>query len=249
MTDLGTRHRLAVLRGGQADRERGVTLVELMVSTCLAALACGLAFGIYARTSAAYKNQTHISEVQQTLRVASDLLTRELRQAGYFAAAIRTAITDAAGTPPFLSPVGIGNSDGAENDDTLSVAYSDTSSLVRITPTSGPSFNAAVTEVDQLGSFVDGEVIFAVKIGGAQRGQGCALKITGLIAGGGGGGSGPKIQHNPGQGQPWNMPGNKQCDHISGTWKDGNTVFTRFIYRSFRINPADPAGVLQMSPS
>ncbi|MFH0902801.1 MAG: hypothetical protein V2A73_19395 [Pseudomonadota bacterium] len=231
----------------EQQRELGVTLVELMVSTCLATLACGLSFGIYARTSVAYKNQSHISEVQQTLRVASDLLTREIRQAGFFATAIRTAIADPNADPPFLSPIGIGNHAGAEGDDTISVAYADNTSMARIVSSAGPSFNAAVTEVDSLGSFADGDIIFAVKTGGAQRGQGCALKITGLIAAGGG--SGPKIQHNPGQGQPWNMASNKQCDHLSGTWKDGQTVFTRFVYRSFRIDPGSAEGILQMSPS
>jgi prepilin-type N-terminal cleavage/methylation domain-containing protein len=69
------------LRTGQG--QRGLTLVELMIAMLISSLLIGMVFSIYTRMSVAYRQQTLVSELQQTLRAAQSVVLRDLRQAGY----------------------------------------------------------------------------------------------------------------------------------------------------------------------
>src|SRR6185503_10638110 len=74
-------------------------------------------------------------------------------------------------------------------------------------------------------------------------GHGCLIEVTGLNDSGGK----HRVQHNPGQGNEFNMPGNCQCDGIEPVWDDGYTIFTKIVLRAYRIKPGDSRGILQMS--
>lgn len=227
------------------QRQAGFTLVELMIALLVSSLAVGFVFAIYQRSSVAYRTQSRVSEVQQTLRAANDIIVKDLRQAGFL------SFSRIATAPGIASPATFKNNvNGAAGwgSDQVGVAYADVNKSVRIKQDNNP-FVAAVTQVDPIGGdpfggFREGDIIFAVRTGEPLRGEGCVLAVTGLIAS-----SDPKIQHNPGEGQPWNQAGNTQCNNIKNVWDDGNTMFTEFIARAYRIRPSDPRGVLEMSPS
>jgi hypothetical protein len=75
-------------------------------------------------------------------------------------------------------------------------------------------------------------------------GMSCVLMITGIVEGG------PKLQHNPGAGNPYNSVQNGQCDALGNVWgADRCTVFARYHSRGYRIRPGDPRGILEVSPS
>jgi prepilin-type N-terminal cleavage/methylation domain-containing protein len=226
-------------------RQGGFTLVELMIALLVSSLASAFVFAIYARSSVAYRTQSRVAEVQQTLRAANDVIVKDLRQAGFLSFSRIATAPGIASPATFRNNV---NGQAAWGSDQVGVAYADVNKSVRIKKDNNP-FVAAVTEVDPIGGdpfggFRAGDIIFAVRTQDPLRGEGCVLAVTGLIAS-----AQPKIQHNPGEGQPWNQAGNTQCDNIQSTWDDGGTMFTEFVARAYRIRPGDPRGVLELSPS
>lgn len=256
--------------------QRGVTIIEMMVSLVVVSIAVGFVFRIYATSSVAFRSQTQISEAQQTLRAARDKVMFDVRMAGYFSEGLQGLVDPTGGgfnggggpkggtgddADAFTyAPVSFINS--ADGPDELRVVYADTSCLSRVkcrkcpgggkgcTSTcteGGPPFNAAVTEVTQLSCFEDGDIAIAVRTrnveGGSKKGDGCIMKITGLVGGG------PKLQHNHGQGAPYNEVQNSQCANIEEDWADGYTMFLKFEARAYRIKPSDGRGILQVSES
>lgn len=221
-------------RRGQA----GFTMVELMISVVLAGIATAFAFSIYARASQSSRAQSRVAETQQTLRAASQVMSRELRNAGMYAKNIGSGYGGAAA---WMRALTVTNS--STGPDSFRIVYADATVRTSIRP-SNP-FNAAVTGVGSLTGWADGDLAMAVRIGGPDEGEACFLKITALVSGG------PKLQHNPGaSGSPWNAPQNAQCNNLNDSdWDNGNTLFTKVIMRAYRIKPGDPRGVLQMSPS
>lgn len=71
--------RVTVLRGS----ERGITLIELLISLLLASIVAGGALHFYKAQNRVYLSQTAIADRQGNLRSAMDELTRQVRQAGY----------------------------------------------------------------------------------------------------------------------------------------------------------------------
>ncbi len=75
-----SRHPLAL---GVRHGERGLTLIELMVSVVVASILIGFVFDIQTRMSGAYRSQTTIGSMQQGLRAAAEMITYDARSAGY----------------------------------------------------------------------------------------------------------------------------------------------------------------------
>jgi len=231
-------------RGRQG--ERGFTLIELMISLVIASLAIGFIFRIYATSSVAYRTQSQVSELQQTLRTAKQLLTKELRSAGYYAGALNTAIdTGVSGSGAFVfQPIAVTNS--STGPDSFTISYADTTCAARVSSDKNSSFKASDTRVDRTDCFVDGDIVAAVRIkdgtGGSKKGSGCVLQITGVQD------SASRVNHNPGQ-SAYNNPGNDQCSNIDQDWTDGYTVFVKFWQKAYRIKPNDARGVLQVLPA
>ncbi|GAB4514247.1 MAG: hypothetical protein Tsb0020_32700 [Haliangiales bacterium] len=63
--------------------ERGLTLIELMVSVVVASILIGFVFDIQTRMSGAFRSQTTIGSMQQGLRAAAEMITYDARSAGY----------------------------------------------------------------------------------------------------------------------------------------------------------------------
>jgi len=95
--------------------DRGFTLIELLIAMAVGLILLGAMYGVFTMYNKTVGVQEQIAEMQQTARVAMDIMTREIRMAGYdptgsASAGIVSAssnaltytldITDAAGTGP-----------------------------------------------------------------------------------------------------------------------------------------------------
>jgi len=237
------------------DREAGLTMVEIMVSLVLVSIAAGFVFAIQSRTSQVLRDQSAIAEVQQTLRVATEQILRDLRLAGYLAKSINLPVAGSGnptkvqgkcvpdGTAIVLSgPVSIDNNTNAP--DILRLQYGDTAISARI-ESKGPSFHASTTEVTSSVGFETGDIAIAVHTREPLLGHGCAIQVTKVPDDPDTGK--PRIGHNHGNASDINKPSNCQCDDIEAVWDDGYTTFTKIALRAYRIKPGDARGILQMS--
>lgn len=88
MNTSGSRFPGMVASSGQrwfvSPRERGITLVELMVALLVGAVLLIAVVSIFASTKQSHRMQEAMSRVQENGRLALELLAREVRGAGYY---------------------------------------------------------------------------------------------------------------------------------------------------------------------
>lgn len=65
------------------NTERGFTLIELLVSMAISAIVLGGVAASFVSQSRSYDAQAAVNEMHQRARVAMDIMTREIRLAGY----------------------------------------------------------------------------------------------------------------------------------------------------------------------
>src|SRR5207249_1295282 len=82
--------------------ERGVSLIELMVSVAIGLILVAGALTLFTTNVVGSRKLTVEARVNQDLRAAADLIARDVRRAGYWANAISGTITTGTGntTPP-----------------------------------------------------------------------------------------------------------------------------------------------------
>ncbi|ACY12854.1 PilW family protein [Haliangium ochraceum] len=114
----------------QRANERGLTMVELLITLAVGSMLLGFVFNIHGRMSRAYRSQTSVGELQQSTRAAADLMAAHVRTAGfmmpkgaYVSAAI--AALDAGRAPENRGIVDI-DSDGAPFVPALEIANNPT---------------------------------------------------------------------------------------------------------------------------
>ncbi len=83
MTVPSTHAQMPQHHGQSHRRQRGVTLIELMIALLVGSILIGFVLSIFTRLSNAYRTQNAVSEVQQGLRGAKELLVNDFRAAGY----------------------------------------------------------------------------------------------------------------------------------------------------------------------
>jgi len=66
------------------NRESGVTLIELLIAMALSGIILGTIAGIFIIQRKTYDTQEQITEIIMTARAATDMITREVRMAGYY---------------------------------------------------------------------------------------------------------------------------------------------------------------------
>lgn len=82
MKRRATHCRVAAPRAPHVRRSRGFTLIELMVAMLLGLIVIAGAASVFVASSATYKSNQGLSEVQTNARIAFELMSRDLRQAG-----------------------------------------------------------------------------------------------------------------------------------------------------------------------
>jgi len=256
----------------RAQRQRGLTMVEILVSLVLVAIACAFVFSIQVRMSSALRDQSTVSEVQQTLRSASDLIAKDVRMAGFLAQTVGTGIVPIVGK--IQTPVEVKN--GGAGPDAITIMYADTTTVAVVAPAPANSsisfldpfglFETTVTDPTGLrptpvSGFAVGDNVLATHATTLfdasgnptfPAGAGCVLGITGIVPP-------DKIVTNPLAGSIWNLLANLQCTglvsgllgtilNMTTVWNDGYTEFVHYVFRTYRIKPlaTDPRGVLQM---
>ncbi|MHB8828461.1 MAG: PilW family protein [Syntrophales bacterium] len=65
------------------DQRCGFTLIELMIAMAIGLLILSASYRVFETQNKILKNQEQIVEMQQNVRAAMDMLTREVRMAGY----------------------------------------------------------------------------------------------------------------------------------------------------------------------
>jgi prepilin-type N-terminal cleavage/methylation domain-containing protein len=71
------------MRTRYLPKEKGVTLIELLVALVICAIAVAAIYRLFIVQTRAYTVQDEVVEVQQTLGSAMEILLRDLRMAGY----------------------------------------------------------------------------------------------------------------------------------------------------------------------
>ena len=65
------------------ESDRGFTLIELLISMAIGLVLLGAMYGVFTTHNKIFGTQEQIAEMQQNARAAMDMMTREIRMAGY----------------------------------------------------------------------------------------------------------------------------------------------------------------------
>jgi prepilin-type N-terminal cleavage/methylation domain-containing protein len=242
-------------------RQRGFTLIELMVSLLVASLAIAFIFRIYATSSVAYRTQSQVSELQQTLRIAKEQLTFDLRMAGFNALDIQTANNPSSGgfagggqTVPGgyrMNAIAVNNE--SNGPDTLRVVYANSGCTAQV-PFGAPAFatspSSTIIKDNPNNCFTAGTLVMAIRTAngsnGTKAGAACILMLTGATP----------LSLSFAASGAWNTTSNTHCGNVSPDWSDGYVTFMKVNLRAYRIKVGTgttfdplPAGILQLSPS
>ena len=71
-------------RSGRSRKQRGFSLVELMVAITLGAILLGGAVTLFVNNRETYNVTNDLARLQETARFAMDTIIKDLRMAGYF---------------------------------------------------------------------------------------------------------------------------------------------------------------------
>ena len=110
--------------------DRGFTLVELMIAMAVGLVLLGAMYGVFTMHNKIFGTQEQIAEMQQTARTAMDMMTREIRMAGYdplgsAGAGVVSAASNAINfTLDITDNAGTGSSDGDTGDSNENITYS-----------------------------------------------------------------------------------------------------------------------------
>jgi prepilin-type N-terminal cleavage/methylation domain-containing protein len=230
--------------------QAGFTLIELMVALLISTLVVILTLAIFMRMSFAYREQSQIVNVQQSLAAAKRAIEMDGKQAGF-------AITDGfriagdgslTGSNLKHSPVVVVNS--ATGPDEIGFYYADASKqaiAAATLPAPDTSFPLVTVQFDDPSQFVADELVVLATpsfttnnpidpINDAKlaRFDACVLQINTVAA--------PNVTfHVSGS---WGTATNDHCSAVV----QNATMMYKFVARYWRIDPArESEGVLQLS--
>jgi type II secretory pathway pseudopilin PulG len=224
-----------------------------MVAMVVSSLLIGLILSIFTRMSMAYRAQQNISELQQTLAAAQELIQRDLRQAGY-------ALPDGfrwagAGANTTVQPLEIVNN-ADFGPDLVRIYYADASAQARVQfpqTSNDPAVQFTTITVDDIDRFVVGDLAALVTTERDAANQvlpssgavwyhqhACAVRIRSIA------GNLITIENAA----PWGSADNDHCDDARSRLGLDEGMLYRFRARAYRIDPARRnLAVLQMSPT
>lgn len=238
--------------------QRGFTLIELMIAMVVSSLLVGFVFAIQNRMSLAYRSQSSVSEVQQVVRMAKDLIVRDTRAAGYLmplglqvSGPVLAANPHIAGNP--VSPLMVRNDPDGAGPDSIHLFYADPSAATKIiaplitdppgNPTEALVSNDSIFN-DALGNFVPSlGIIVAPPNAAGVYDKTCLIRLTGASAG-------MLTFDASASGIPYNTATNDHCAFGGSSINVNGSMIYRVIAHAYRIDPTRrDAGVLQMSNS
>ena len=223
-------------------RQRGFTLIELMVSLLVSSLLVILLLGILGRMSFAFREKQQLTSVQQTLAGARRAIEYDAKQVGYQLAQGFTIAADGAGTGAVKhSPLRIRNS--STGPDEIAFFYADGSrgSLVTTTGT------ATTITVDDAAAFAVGDLVVLSTVdtntmfnpispvleAKIALYSACVVQISDI--------AGDTVTFA--QGGDWGRANNNHCAATTANV----TMMFGFVAHAWRIDPARPAdAVLQL---
>ncbi len=223
-------------------RQRGFTLIELMVALVVSSLLVGMILAIFSRMSIAYRGQQQIAGVQQVLSAARSAIELDAKQAGLAVPqGFKIAATGAAIHPA----VTVLNS--SNRADRIAFFYADTTTQAKVTDiATGPG----TLGVDSTVGFLGGDVVVLTKVtmtavdpNAAEIAtyDSCVLQIVA--------GALPANSLTFTTAAPWGAPGFPQC---TAPLAVGMMIY-KFIARGYRIDSGLPVraaqGALQLSPT
>lgn len=240
---------------GRRGRQRGFTLIELMIALTISALLVAMILSIFTRMSTAFRTQQAVAELQRTLTAGQDVIQRDVRQAGF-------QLLDGfrvSGTPMVHAPVELRDNASGFGPDELHVFYADATAQARVdtalnTVAADPFVTFAVDNRDRFAP--DDLVVITNRdrglVGTAPNqlvvihSRACVGQILAIT------GTAPATITLRTDGD-WGEPDNNQCDDVRlnhATATPRNTMVYRFVARGYRIDATRRSlGVLQQSPS
>ena len=166
-----------------------------MVSVALVGVAAAFTFSIQVRSSAAFRDQSNVSEAQQGLRAASELLGRDLRSAGRRVTVIKSP---ALGGGTVVAPILVDN-DAWDGTDAITILYADANGETYVPDNGGVLFDPESSPVASSAGYAAGERIFFARAptGGSADpiGAACLVQLSGAGVG--------VLQHSSAV-APWN---------------------------------------------
>ncbi|MBA7566410.1 hypothetical protein ES708_08101 [subsurface metagenome] len=112
------------------ESDRGVTLIELLIAMAVGLVLLGAMYSVFTVQNKTFGTQEQIAEMQQNARAAMDLMTREIRMAGYdplgsAGAGVVSAASDSINfTLDITDDNGTGSSNGDTGDSNENITYS-----------------------------------------------------------------------------------------------------------------------------
>lgn len=83
------------------DSEQGFTIIEMIVSLVIGMLILGIALSLFYVQRKSFGIQEQLTQMQQNMRVGMDIMSREIRMAGYLATSTPAFSLTEAGTVTF----------------------------------------------------------------------------------------------------------------------------------------------------
>jgi prepilin-type N-terminal cleavage/methylation domain-containing protein len=233
-----------------ARRQRGFTLIELMIALVVSTLLVGMILSIFSRISLAYRGQQQIAGVQQVLAAARATIEADAKQAGFAMPQGFKIANPGLPAPPVEWPVQI--VDSATAPDQIAFFYADASAQAVVAPVGTWATLPQVT-VDTTSTFVATDLVVLARVDTSTNSpinpgfdanvatyNSCVMQIA-TIAG---------LTVTFQTTGLWGKPGSAHC-----TAPSAGTLMYRFIAHGYRIDRSTtPAtrpgmGALQQSPT
>jgi prepilin-type N-terminal cleavage/methylation domain-containing protein len=224
-------------------RQRGFTLIELMIALVVSSLLVGLILAIFSRMSLAYRGQQQIAGVQQVIAAARATIEIDAKQAGL---GMPQGFRVAFDPTTVKSPVQVVNG----NPDQIALFYADTTTQAAVASNAG--WPASLV-LDAATGFAPGDfiVLSTANISNVNTlfpaeanivtYSACILEIATV--------SGNQLTFVTAA--PWGLSDQHHCTPAPAAMPTNPaTMVYKAVAHGYRIDPARPAdGVLQQSPT
>jgi prepilin-type N-terminal cleavage/methylation domain-containing protein len=229
-------------------RQRGFTLIELMVALVVSTLLVGMILSIFSRMSLAYRGQQQISSVQQVLAAARATFELDAKQAGL---QMPQGFWLAPDHNNRNSPLQVIDQANTLIPDEIRFVYADLGTQAMILNGTWSQVN-----LDANPGFVTGDLVVVSTANGTQPGlnvgdadiamfDACVLQISNVTPAGG-------TQIDFSTAAPYGSIGNAHCNLTNPAPIPNKSMLYKLVAHAYRIDPdltraAD--GVLQVSPT